>query len=521
MSEYNFEKVKQSFDGIFKTTFKIKSSAIPTVQQLELMSEVVEGLNVIKKEGKVFLLPKNMNQGTALAFLCFFMLLGKSARLRRMTEMFDKMRFLLLEKNLYALAGIETSMFSELEVRYPKKINLALGMASFLHFEKFNSNNDKKIKLAKDYPIYGFFRSFLEIDKAKLGFGIPKVLTYENGSTIQTKDLPPKAVQVNCEIEKYYDFSQPKITSKGIEYEPTELVKNSDDLMKKTLNQGQGIDRALAPHGLNIITVQGKKTEEEQKQILLYGTDGVFDAEDKNILLLFGPIKGSSRSVEKVREDYKEDASFLNDLVRATFVCKNVKQLEKFNSLFFREMLKFGALLTSRPKDKLSNPSPVGYGDINAVFKLSNGFSCEIQVSLIEMVIAKSEAHKYYERQRTLETKENLTPAEKAELEYLENKQIGIFDSGRTNSGVETLAQLNRKKNRGKGKRASYNEVAFYDFDGMPAFTRNGKVYYIDYSNTFKEGLMSSRFAYEAMSLTREQFNTLVSEFKDLIKIKK
>jgi hypothetical protein len=520
MSEYDFQSVKQSFDGIFKTTFKIKTNAIPTVQQMELMSEVTDGVTVIQRSGKVFLLPSNMNKGTGLAFLCFFVLLGRSARLKRMTELFDKMRFLLLEKNLYTLAGIETGMFSELEKRYPKKVNLALGMASFLLFEKYEYNDDKKIKLAKDYPIYGFFRSFLEINKAKIGFGIPAQLQYENGAIIQTKDLPPKATQQNCEITKYYDFSKPKITSKGVEYEPSELVHSSNELMKKTLNQGQGIDRALKQYGLNIITLTDKKTDGEKKEILMYGLDGQLDIEDKNIILSYGPIKGSSRSIEKVNSDYKGDASFLNDIVRATFICKNVEQLKKFNSVFFKEMLKLNAKLPSRPKDKLSNPSPVGYGDLNMIFVLPNGFCCEVQISLIEMVIAKSIGHKLYERQRYLETKESLTPEEELEHKQLSEAQIEIFDTGRTNSGVETLAQLNKKKNRGKGKRASYNEVKFYDFDGMPAFTRNGKVYYIDYSNRFKESIMTVRFLHEAMLLTREQFNTLVSEFKDLIKIK-
>jgi len=515
MSEYNFETIKQSFDVVFRATFNIKGEDIPTVQELDRISEIAE-VSMIKIQGGVFLVPANMNKGTALALLCFFMLLGRNVRLNKMSNLFQKMKFLLLEKNLYTLAGIEIGMFSELLEKNRKKVNLALGMASFLYFEKYNHNEDKKIQLAKDYPIYGFFRSFLDINKPKMGFGIPKVLNYD-GVLIQTNDLPPKSTQINSDIEKYYNLKNPRVNSRGVtEFEPSELVQESNELMRRTLNQGHGIDRALKRYGINIITLNGKKSESEQKELLNFGLNGVPDENDANVLLSFGPIKGSNRAMQKVESDYKNDASFLNDIVRATFVCKNADQLAKFNTLLFQEMLNFKCKLTSRPKDKFSNPTPVGYGDINTIFVLPNGFCCEIQISLIEMVIAKSQGHEYYEIQRTLETLPELSPEQKREMDFVTKKQIEIYDGGRIRSGLKTLAQLSSKS----GKRANFNEVKFYDFDGMPAFTKNGKVYYIDYSNRFKEGVMDTRFSHEAMLLTRQQFDTLVYEFKNLVKIK-
>jgi hypothetical protein len=532
--EYNFTRIKTMFYPLLQNTFKISLKNIPSWEELLSTTEEIKGDQIVISEydrNSYFQIPENMNSTTGLAFLCFLILKkGKSPNTRKMYLKYYRQRNVRkehLDKRLFLLTKIQSDMFNHISfLKYKEMVTFAKGMASFLYFEKLHPN--KKDKNLADYPSYAFFNNLLNPEKPKLGFGIPETIRTKKGEEISINDLPVLGFQGSDNVNDYFDFKKPKgINEDGdVEYEPTEKVKNSNDLMKKVLNMGRGIDAFFKTNGYNIISLYHKVGEEDQRRLLsgelLYENGNLIKAKypkltkGKNILLMFGPIKSSVRSVEKVNSVFNKDISYLSDIIRATFVCESSSQLKEFNKLFYKGMVKMGCELSIRPRDRFTNPLSVGYGDILTVWLLPNDFACEIQISLIDMIIAKSEAHTYYEIERSLNAimDRPLTPEERDTLIEVQEKQKLIYTNARIKSGLKSVVGI-------KNKLASV-EITYYDFNGMPGWKIGKDCYFIDFSNKERIVDVDTKYSFdhEAMQISRVQFEDLMKEFKEVIRIK-
>jgi len=542
MRDYNFERVKNKFKSLLIETFSLEVNSIPTTQELLDSTSVSNTSRILLKErgGRVFFeLPEDMSPNTAFAFLCFLSLaMGDSRKLLKMYENYNKqakIRRDVLSRKLYALAKIQSDMFEDESLKiYKPMYEFAKGMASFLYFHKFTSD---KIRTLKDYPTYNFFSNIVNPEKPELGFDIPQSVKTPDGDEIIIDDLPVLGFQDTDDINDFYDFfGTYNLNHKGEkEYKPSEKLIESDDHMKTSLNMGKGLDAFFKTRGFNVITIKSKVSDDEMKKIITgeleYNNGSIqmgthLDVEDKNIILLLGPIKRSPRSVEKINQSFKQDASFLSDLVRATFICKNSNQLKKFNNLFYKGMPEKGCMLATRPKDRFTNPLPSGYGDILTIWLLPNNFACEVQISLIEMAIVKEEAHHYYEIERKYFgiDPRTLGENERREKEYAQRKQKEIYKAARFRSGLRDLDQVlnEQKAKRDKMRRNGSIEVRYYDYNSMPAFSKGGVYYYINFYNKIVKVDIDEKFKFEheAMEISRLQFNGLVKEFKEVIRIK-
>jgi hypothetical protein len=543
MKEYNFERVKNEFKSLVVETFDLEPHSIPTSQELLDATSVSDTSRIVLTEaedgGVYFELPEKMNPNTALTFLCFLSLsMGDSHKLIKMYTSFSKqlrIRRDILNIKLYALAKIQSDMFEDESLEeYKLMIEFAKGMASYLFFEKLSANAGK-IRTLKDYPTYNFFSNIVNPEKPELGFGIPMVVKTPEGEEINVDELPVLGFQDSDNINDYYDFEEYRINKDGEkEYKPTEKLIVSNEHMKMSLNKGQGLDAFFKVKGYNVITIHTHISEIEMKGVItgeLIYNNGVIkegtrlDVEDKNILLLLGPIKRSPRSIEKVNKSYKGDASFLSDLVRATFVCKNSNQLKKFNDLFYEGMPENGCMLATRPKDRFTNPLLSGYGDILTIWLLPNNFACEVQISLIEMAMVKEEAHHYYEIERKYFGMDprSLTMEQKKERSDAQRKQQEIYREARFKSGLRDLKEvLNEMMEKKKMKKNGSLEVRYFDYNSMPAFSRSGVFYYINFYNKINKVTIDEKFKFEheAMEISRLQFDGLVKEFKEVLRIK-
>ena len=539
--EYNFNKIKTMFYPILMETFKVNLNNIPTMSELLKATEETKE-NRIKMlefaDGLYFKVPEKMNSTTGLAFLCFLILKkGNSNNLKHMFLRFFKQRRVRrphLDLKLYTLSKIQSDMFNDHTfAKSQELVSFAKGMASFLYFHKFFPN--KKDKSLEDYPTYNFFSNIIDPKKSELGFGIPEIITTPEGEEIHVDELPVLGFQDSDNINDYYDFSNPKIDRDGIEYyEPTRKVKESNNLMRQVLNLGRGLDAFFKLKGFNIITLDKEIEETDQVKLLrgeLISKNGQLKigpgySNGKNVLLLLGPIKNSIRAIEKVKHHFGNDISYLSDIVRATFVCTNSNQLKEFNKLFYEGMAKMKCQLSIRPRDRFTNPLHSGYGDLLTVWLLPNNFACEIQVSLIDMMLAKSKAHTYYKKERTLNAIAELRSLTKEEMrELLEYKRIQkeIYNEARIRAGMRSAEEIFKEMSdpNNPNKTASI-EVKFYDFNGMPCISRGDNFYYVDFSNSFRKVTVDEKykFSHEAMQISRTQFNTLMKEFKEVIAIK-
>lgn len=113
------------------------------------------------------------------------------------------------------------------------------------------------------------------------------------------------------------------------------------------------------------------------------------------------PNKSEGRSREKVETDYDGDWTQIKDVVRGTIISNNLGEMEQAVA----DLQKAGIELAAQPKDKVSNPTPEGYRDINVLVKLPNGMVAELQFNVPRMLEAKEEMHNVYARQQKIQRK--------------------------------------------------------------------------------------------------------------------
>jgi hypothetical protein len=148
-------------------------------------------------------------------------------------------------------------------------------------------------------------------------------------------------------------------------------------------------------------------------------------------MLFIANLKGRGRAKEKVdmpvdQDGYGGDWSKLLDVVRCSIACDTHQEVQSF----LDKLLASGMKFARKPKDRFSNPLPVGYRDCLMNVTLPNGMVAEVQLHVKPMMIAKTEGHHYYEVQRSLEgkiMKEGGSPEETKAVADALSKQKQIY----------------------------------------------------------------------------------------------
>lgn len=146
------------------------------------------------------------------------------------------------------------------------------------------------------------------------------------------------------------------------------------------MDRGRGIDAALGT----------KAVRGDQKESPDYSKPG--------IIIAIGPIKGEARAKEKVESDYGGDWSRLTDVVRASVAVDTMDDLHHVMGVL-RES---GMKVVAQPKDRFAAPTEAGYRDLMFRVEYPNGHIGELQLHLKPILLAKSKAHKLYERTRSI-----------------------------------------------------------------------------------------------------------------------
>ena len=113
------------------------------------------------------------------------------------------------------------------------------------------------------------------------------------------------------------------------------------------------------------------------------------------------PLKGSTRAVEKVINEYDGDVSKLKDLLRTTI---SIKSLKDTNKAIDAIKAKYGepVKLKNTLDPSADSVGGSGYRDVNMVFEVKGSY-VEVQVNMKLMLEVKhGEGHAVYEEVRTI-----------------------------------------------------------------------------------------------------------------------
>ena len=113
------------------------------------------------------------------------------------------------------------------------------------------------------------------------------------------------------------------------------------------------------------------------------------------------PLKGSTRAVEKVINEYDGDVSKLKDLLRTTI---SIKSLKDTNKAIDAIKAKYGepVKLKNTLDPSADSVGGSGYRDVNMVFQVKGSY-VEVQLNMKPMLEVKyGEGHAVYEEVRTI-----------------------------------------------------------------------------------------------------------------------
>lgn len=193
-------------------------------------------------------------------------------------------------------------------------------------------------------------------------------------------------------------------------------AKRLQPTYEKALDHGEGVDRAIKARVV-------RPDSPETFMAALRGPGPV---------VIIAPLKGEKRAQEKVDSKFKGDWSQLHDVIRATVAVDSLPQLTQAMEAIRSEMEENGWVMAEKPDDRISNPLPSGYRDVQMKFT-REGHVAELQLNLKSMIIAKEgEGHKLYEEQRSLiaqvqKEKRDFTPQELAIKERLDKQMSAIY----------------------------------------------------------------------------------------------
>ena len=252
----------------------------------------------------------------------------------------------------------------------------------------------------------------------------------------QVQDLPAKA-------------AQPVKTKEELYAKATEAQQQ----LQEWLNQGKGVASSLG-----YTTMKGSPDEADMSK--------------PGGMLFIAPLKGEKRATEKVEQDYGGDWSQLLDPVRASIAVDSYGELDRTLAALHASGMK----LARQPKDRFSKPLPVGYRDALLNMTLPNGLIGELQLHVKPMLAAKSEGHKHYETERTLQSKKEsgLSDTETATLQAAIEAQKQIYDAAwqAASGGQKGSGDSMAKAFGGKMAEFSYfeHENARYRRRNVPPF---------------------------------------------------
>jgi hypothetical protein len=201
-------------------------------------------------------------------------------------------------------------------------------------------------------------------------------------------------------------------------------------------------------------------------------------------------LKGSSRAVEKIRYEYRGDATQIKDLLRSTIVVNNFQQagvaLREVRNRF--QALDSGFRNLLDPNSKALNG---GYRDIKINVNV-DGHIAEVQINFPELIAVKDKHHKLYEERDNLERIINdegrgYTKAEEAQIDKINATMKPDYDAAfeailnRSNSALSTGAPLRLAEDGGKGLGAPLSQAAQIpakpgtepSVTGIPSTSRN------------------------------------------------
>jgi hypothetical protein len=143
-----------------------------------------------------------------------------------------------------------------------------------------------------------------------------------------------------------------------------------------------------------------KGAEEAKKELDSFASSLV---EKEGITLKVADIKNKKRAQEKLNGKYEGDISKLMDVVRCSFYCDTVEQVEKLG----KQIEKQKKVLLKR--DRIQTPNERGYRDLKYCIEIKNSQPAEIQIKLNPIEKADEKTHRIYEiiRKTTKDNKNN------------------------------------------------------------------------------------------------------------------
>ena len=187
-------------------------------------------------------------------------------------------------------------------------------------------------------------------------------------------------------------------------------------------------------------------------------------------------LKSTESALRKMNTEYKGEVNKLKDLVRISFTANDpgalVKAIEHMQKLPGWDIVSL--------KNKYASPTPLGYRDINSVFRIpiadGEWVLCEMQFHLLSMIEVKNHAHEYYENIRVAlpalckgtkvnpddlqaYVKQRLdSSALDAAVEKMEEKAGGLFIYAKL-LGEHIHAKSTERQRRGEETKLSFEDI--------------------------------------------------------------
>lgn len=201
---------------------------------------------------------------------------------------------------------------------------------------------------------------------------------------VSDEDLSSDKIFKSHELALPEKTKQVKATKEDL-YQQARDEKPSFD---KGLNTGEGVDKAIGA------TVARPTNAEEFKKAI----------ESDGPTVIIAGLKGEKRASEKVNGKYGGDWSRLTDVIRATVAVGSKSEIPGAVDAVRKEMADHGWHIAEKPDNRIENPTPGGYRDLNLLFRSSTGHLAEIQINTKAMIRAKEgDGHKLYEEYRVID----------------------------------------------------------------------------------------------------------------------
>jgi hypothetical protein len=162
--------------------------------------------------------------------------------------------------------------------------------------------------------------------------------------------------------------------------------------------------------------------------------EAIKEAEDgiERPMIVLGPIKTEASASRKVKDKYKGDFSKLTDVIRATVVVPEYKQMGPVLAALKSEARERGwEVVDGSGENKFVTPTDAGYRDVSMLLRSPNGQIAEMQVNVAPMWHAKeTQGHKLYEEWRVLDAQREagtLDASGAEELERLRQAQVSLY----------------------------------------------------------------------------------------------